>query len=330
MTMQIKPKDFFWIEKYRPTRINDIILPEEYKNFFKNQLDEREVFNSIYSGPWGCGKTTTARALCEELGIEHKIVNASDKRGISDVRYEIIEYGKRGSFDGSYRVLILDEAERLTPEAQESLKNPIEEFQNSMRIIMTTNKISAINGALKSRLQIVDFNFTLKQKSQIAGQLFKRILFILDNEGVQIDDRERVIDKDEKGKPVFTNLQNFMFSCIPDLRHLIKTLNVIAFNNNNSIPFDYEYKNDGELSKDLIINIMKQPYEKIAQFTETIDAEVLFSFIGNNVLEFSSDLATIKIIMDLCTSYDREQSRMLVPVNNLKSFLLNLKKYLNV
>ena len=183
--------DFLWVEKYRPKKISDCILSEDLKSTFLKFLDSKELPNLLLSGTAGTGKTTVARALCEELGVDYIIINGSDEgRHIDTLRTTIKNFASSVSLDGNsnHKVVIIDEADYMNPDSvQPALRNFIETFYKNCRFIFTCNYKNKILPALHSRCTVIDFAIKNGQKVKTAQALLKRLGKVLDDEQVEYD-----------------------------------------------------------------------------------------------------------------------------------------------
>jgi DNA polymerase III delta prime subunit len=177
-----------WTEKYRPHTIQECILPVDLKTTFQEIVNSGVVQNMILSGKAGAGKTTIARAMCEELDISHTVINASLKGNIDTLRTDILEFVTTMSFEGGRKVVILDEADHLNPvSTQPALRNFIEEYAINASFIFTCNYPNKIIPELHSRASIVDFKIPKDEKVELQKQYHKRLRLILDTEGVPYD-----------------------------------------------------------------------------------------------------------------------------------------------
>ena len=182
--------DFLWVEKYRPKTIQECILPQSIKNTFQEFVEKGEIPNLLLSGPAGCGKTTIARALCEELGADYIIINGSDEgRFLDTVRNQAKNFASTVSLSqtGTHKVIIIDEADNTTHDVQLLLRANIETFYSNCRFIFTCNYKNKLVEPLHSRCACIEFGLTKKQKPAIAAEFFKRLNGILDTERVQAD-----------------------------------------------------------------------------------------------------------------------------------------------
>ena len=183
--------DNLWVEKYRPRKIDDCILTIELKETFKQFVNQKEIPNLLLSGTAGTGKTTVARALCEELGVDYIIINGSDEgRQIDTLRNKIKNFASTVSLTetASHKVVILDEADYMNPESvQPALRNFIETFYKNCRFIFTCNYKNKILPALHSRCTVIDFAIANGQKVKTATQLMNRLCNILTEENIEFN-----------------------------------------------------------------------------------------------------------------------------------------------
>ncbi|MBT23938.1 MAG: DNA polymerase [Gammaproteobacteria bacterium] len=183
--------EFIWVEKYRPKTVEDCILPETTKNTFKEFLKKGEIPNLLLSGPPGVGKTTVAKALCTELGVDYYVINGSDEgRFLDTVRNQAKNFASTVSLQGmdaQHKVIIIDEADNTTHDVQLLLRANIEAFYKNCRFIFTCNFKNRIIEPLHSRCSVIDFGISGKQKPEIQAQFFKRLVEILDQEHIEAD-----------------------------------------------------------------------------------------------------------------------------------------------
>ena len=229
-------KKFLWVESYAPTTIADCILPASIKDAFTSYVDEGEFPNLILAGPAGVGKTSVAKAMCQELDVDLLFVNASLDRGIGEVRNNVAQFASTSSLMGSKKVVLLDEADNLTQDSQKALRALIEEFQNHCRFILTCNYPHNIIDAIHSRCTVFDFHLRdPKEKKVLSGEFFKRLVGILKSNKVEFD---------------MEVLGKFIMSKAPDWRGVLNTVqgNISAGKLSNSILAD---------STDAVVEYMK-------------------------------------------------------------------------
>ena len=184
--------DFLWVEKYRPKVIDDCILPETIKNVFKGFVSQGELPNLLLTGSAGVGKTTIAKALCDEIGASYIMINGSDEgRFLDTVRTRIRTFASTVSLTSgaSHKVVIIDEADNTTNDVQLSLRAAVEEFHNNCRFIFTCNFINKIIEPLHSRCTVVDFRVKNGQSVALQGQFFERLRVILKKENAKFEDK---------------------------------------------------------------------------------------------------------------------------------------------
>ena len=179
-------KEFLFVEKYRPKTIEDCILPEGLKETFQKIVDKGELPNMMFTGSAGVGKTTVARALCNELDLDYMLINGSEDGNIDTLRGKIKQFASTISLQGGQKVVILDEADYLNPQStQPALRGFIEEFSSNCRFILTCNFKNRIIDPLHSRCSIYEFN--LGNKAEMAQKFMARLQFILDSEHIIYD-----------------------------------------------------------------------------------------------------------------------------------------------
>ena len=223
--------EFLWVEKYRPKKVSETILPDDLKQTFQNIVDGGEILNMMFTGTAGTGKTTVARAICEELGLDYIVINGSEEGNIDTLRGKIKQFASSVSLSGGYKVVILDEADYLNPQStQPALRGFIEEFSNNCRFIMTCNFENKIIAPLHSRCSKYAFNFDKKTMTSLCGGFMQRLQGILQEEGVEVDnnvvanvimkhapDWRRVLNESQKGSMSGTlNVPNSVSADISD------------------------------------------------------------------------------------------------------------------
>jgi DNA polymerase III delta prime subunit len=179
---------FLWVEAYRPKTVEDCILPERLKIPFREYVASKNIPNMMLTGSAGVGKTTVAKALCEEVGCDYMVINGSSNNGVDMVRNTVVGYASTVSLSGGRKVIIIDEADYLTDNAQAAFRNFIEEFSNNCTFIFTCNFKEKIIEPLHSRCAVIDFRLNKEEKNSMAGLFYKRIKQILIQENVEAVD----------------------------------------------------------------------------------------------------------------------------------------------
>ena len=249
--------NFLWVEKYRPHKIDDCILPDSLKETFKKFLAQGEIPNLLLSGTAGTGKTTVARALCEELGCDYIILNGSDEgRSIDTVRNNIKNFASTVSLSESGpKVVIIDEADYMNPESvQPALRNFIETFSKHCRFIFTCNFINKIIAPIHSRCTVINFRTDKKDKQKIAGGFHKRLKDILDNE--QIDYDEKV-------------LAELIIKHYPDFRRTINELQ--------------RYSVSGKIDTGILVSMSEQSFKELTNVLKKKDFVALRKWVVDSI-----------------------------------------------
>jgi len=227
--------EYLWVEKYRPQTINDCILTKELKETFKQFISSGELPNFLFAGGPGIGKTTVAKALCNEVGAEYLLINGSEESGIDTLRTKIKSFASTISLTDSKKVVILDEADYLNPNStQPALRAFIEEFSNNCRFIFTCNYKNRIIEPLHSRCAVVDFKIENKDKQEIAAAFFKRLTHILDTENIQYDP-----------KPIVELITKHL----PDWRRVINELQ--------------RYSVTGKIDTGILLNLTEESFKQL-------------------------------------------------------------------
>lgn len=247
-------EEFLWVEKYRPRKVADCILPDRIKAIFQEYVDKNEIPNLMLTGTAGVGKTTVALAMCEEIGIDHMFINSSDERGIDTLRTKIKGFASTMSLTGGRKVIILDEADYITPEAQAALRGAIEEFSANCSFILTCNFKSRLIEAIHSRCAVVDFTLVNGEKAKMAAAFLKRIDGILKAESVEYT-RDVVIQIIQKFFPDYrrtlNELQRYSRSGKIDAGVLAQVSDI---RNIADLVKHLKEKNFGEMRKWVVVN----------------------------------------------------------------------------
>lgn len=268
-------EEYLWVEKYRPKTVDDAILPKHLKKTFKEILKTGEIPNLLFTGTAGVGKTTVAKALCNELGLDYLLVNGSEEGNIDTLRNKIKHFASTVSLQGGYKVVILDEADYLNPQStQPALRGFIEEFSNNCRFIMTCNFKNRIIEPLHSRCSVVEFNIAKKDMPDLCGSFMKRVGTILDGENVEYDQAviaELIMKHMPDWRRVLNELQRYSVSGKIDTGILV-SLSEVSIGNLMSAMKDKNFKKMRQWVTD---NIDQEPaalfrkiYDNMAEYVE--------------------------------------------------------------
>ena len=263
---------FLWVEKYRPQTIEDCILPDATKATFKEFLKKGEVPNLLLCGTAGTGKTTVARALCEELGCDYIVINGSDEgRQIDTLRTKIKSFASAISFENKTKVVIIDEADYLNRESvQPALRAFIETFSENCRFIFTCNYKQKIIDPLHSRTTVIEFRTDKKDQPVLASKFMKRMKFVLDAEGVTYKDKV---------------LAEILMKYIPDYRRVLNELQ--RYSSSGTIDEGILSNISDINTKDLISSLKDKDWKKMRQWDANnvdTDPQGIFRYIYDSLL----------------------------------------------
>lgn len=261
--------NFLFVEKYRPKTISECILPKGIKKTFLSILDSSEIPNMMFTGSQGVGKTTVAKALCNELGLDYILINGSEQGNIDTLRGKIKQFASSVSLMGGYKVIILDEADYLNPQStQPALRAFIEEFSNNCRFIFTCNFKNRIIKPLHSRCSVYDFSIPNKEKPVLAGEFFARLQKIVKDEELDIPTPGLVL-LIEKYFPDWRRVLNEMqrYGITGDTASEVSTINNDNFKELMSILKD---KNFRKMRKWVVDNIDLEPTAVFRKVYDTV------------------------------------------------------------
>ena len=247
--------DFLWVEQYRPKTISDCILPDSLKTLFSSFVKKGELSNLLFSGTPGIGKTTVAKALCEELNCDWIMINGSEEGGIDVLRNKIKNFASTVSLSGGKKVVILDEADYLNPQStQPALRGFVEEFHKNCRFILTCNFKNRLIEPLHSRFSTIDFKIANKDRPVLASKLFAKVGIILKEQTVPFDEA------------VVAELINKHF---PDYRRILNELQ--------------RYSVSGKIDTGILTNISDDNLNKLITLLKEKDFTSMRKWVVNNL-----------------------------------------------
>ena len=248
-------QEFLWVEKYRPKKIEECILTNDLKKIFKTVLDKGELQNMMFTGTAGTGKTTVARALCNELDLDYIIINGSEESGIDTLRNKIKQFASSVSLSGGYKVVILDEADYLNPQStQPALRGFIEEFSANCRFILTCNFKNRIIEPLHSRCSVIEFAIPRKERDAMAGQFMQMVQQILAVESINSDPEV---------------LAELIIKYFPDFR---RTLNELQ-----------RYSNFGRIDSGILVNATDVSLDSLMNHLKIKDFRKMRQWVADNI-----------------------------------------------
>ena len=247
--------EILWVEKYRPNTISDSILPSELKQTFQKFVDNAECPNLLLSGSAGCGKTTVAKAMLEQLGCTYMMINGSEESGIDVLRNKIKNFASTVSMDGNRKYVILDEADYLNPQStQPALRGFIEEFSKNCGFILTCNFRNRIIEPLHSRCSLVEFRIPAEEKPKLAMDFMHRCEEILNTENIKFNK-----------KVVASLIQKFF----PDWRRVLNELQ--------------RYSASGEIDAGILVNLSEDSVKELIRFLKEKEFTNVRRWIVNNL-----------------------------------------------
>lgn len=247
-------EEFLYVEKYRPKKVADTILPGAIKATFQQFVDKNEIPNLMLAGGAGTGKTTIARAMCEEVGADYIIINGSMNGGIDTLRNEIKNFASTVSFSGGRKIVILDEADYLPPLTQAALRNFMEEFSRNCGFILTCNFKNRIIAPLHSRCSIVDFKIQNSDKPKLAAQFMKRVEMVLTTEGIKYDKQA-----------VAAVIMKFF----PDNRRILNELQ--------------RYAASGEIDSGILAGMSEEGFKELVEMVRAKKWKDMRKWVGENI-----------------------------------------------
>ncbi len=270
--------EFLWVEKYRPQTIDQCILPDNIKETFKAVVNGGELHNMLLTGTAGLGKTTVAKALCNELDLDYLLINGSEESGIDTLRNKIKQFASSVSLQGGYKVVILDEADYLNPQStQPALRGFIEEFSANCRFILTCNFKNRIIDPLHSRCSVIEFNISKKESVKLCGSFLQRCKNILAEEGVAYDEKI---------------LAELIMKYMPDWRRVLNELQ--------------RYGTSGNIDSGILVSLSDVSINELMNALKLKDFKKMRQWVSNNI---DSDPAQLfRKIYDNMNDYVSPQS----------------------
>ena len=276
--------DFLWVEHYRPQTIDDCILPASLKTLFQSFIDKGEISNMLFSGTPGVGKTTVAKALCEQMNCDWIMINGSEEGGIDVLRNKIKNFASTVSLSGGKKVVILDEADYLNPQStQPALRGFVEEFHKNCRFILTCNFKNRIIEPLHSRFSNIEFRINNKDKPKLASQLMDRAVYILKEQNIEYEDKALVglITKHFPDfRKLINELQRYSVSGAIDAGVLVN----ISDENLKSLTGHLKAKEFGDMRKWVVNNLDNDPVKIFRKIYDSLNTTLQPETIPHAIL----------------------------------------------
>ena len=276
--------DFLWVEEYRPKTIDDCILPQSLKTLFQSFIDKGEISNMLFSGTPGVGKTTVAKALCEQMNCDWIMINGSEEGGIDVLRNKIKNFASTVSLSGGKKVVILDEADYLNPQStQPALRGFVEEFHKNCRFILTCNFKNRIIEPLHSRFSNIEFRINNKDKPKLASQVMDRAVYILKEQKIEYEDKALVglITKHFPDfRKLINELQRYSVSGAIDAGVLVN----ISDENLKSLTGHLKAKEFGDMRKWVVNNLDNDPVKIFRKIYDSLNTTLQPETIPHAIL----------------------------------------------
>jgi len=276
--------DFLWVEEYRPKTIDDCILPQSLKTLFQSFIEKGEISNMLFSGTPGVGKTTVAKALCEQMNCDWIMINGSEEGGIDVLRNKIKNFASTVSLSGGKKVVILDEADYLNPQStQPALRGFVEEFHKNCRFILTCNFKNRIIEPLHSRFSNIEFKINNKEKPQLQTQLYNRATFILKSKNIEYEDKALVglITRHFPDfRKLINELQRYSVSGAIDAGILVN----ISDENLKSLTGHLKAKEFGDMRKWVVNNLDNDPVKIFRKIYDSLNTTLQPETIPHAIL----------------------------------------------
>jgi len=278
--------EFLWVEKYRPQTIADVILPSHIKATFEDIVNGGELHNMLLTGTAGLGKTTVAKALCNELNLDYLLINGSEEGNIDTLRNKIKQFASTISLQGGYKVVILDEADYLNPQStQPALRGFIEEFSGNCRFILTCNFKNRIIEPLHSRCSVIEFNIAKKDMPPLLSEFMKRVEYILKAEGIEYDPQV---------------IADLIMKHMPDWRRVLNELQ--RYSTSGTIDSGILVSVSETSINDLMIHIKQKDFKRMRQWVaDNMDTEPasIFRKLYDNMYEYIDPKSIPQLVLIL-------------------------------
>ena len=276
--------DFLWVEQYRPKTIDDCILPDSLKSLFLAFIKKGEISNMLFSGTAGIGKTTVAKALCEQMNCDWIMINGSEEGGIDVLRNKIKNFASTVSLSGGKKVVILDEADYLNPQStQPALRGFVEEFHKNCRFILTCNFKNRIIEPLHSRFSNIEFKVNPKDKPKLASRLFERAVYILKEQNIDYEDKvlvELITKHFPDFRKLINELQRYSVSGSIDAGILVN----VSDENLKTLVTHLKNKEFSDMRKWVVNNLDNDPVKIFRKIYDTLYTNLEPSTIPHAVL----------------------------------------------
>ncbi len=276
--------DFLWVEQYRPKTIDDCILPDSLKTLFSAFIKKGEISNMLFSGTAGIGKTTVAKALCEQMNCDWIMINGSEEGGIDVLRNKIKNFASTVSLSGGKKVVILDEADYLNPQStQPALRGFVEEFHKNCRFILTCNFKNRIIEPLHSRFSNIEFKVNPKDKPKLASRLFERAVYILKEQNVSYEDKvlvELITKHFPDFRKLINELQRYSVAGTIDAGVLVN----ISDENLKSLTGHLKAKEFGDMRKWVVNNLDNDPVKIFRKIYDSLNTTLQPETIPHAIL----------------------------------------------
>jgi replication factor C small subunit len=313
----LNEKSSLWVEKYRPTTVEDVIAPANSQKLLKNIVAGGELPNMLFYGSAGIGKTSTARALVNDLRGEELYINGSLETSIDVIRDRVMQFAMTHSsfMSEGKKIVIIDECERLSSQGQDALKVVLEEAESNCRFIFCTNNMQKIISPLHSRCKKISFNYSKDQTKDIILQYFKRLQFVLKNEGVEF------------GTPEKTVLAEYIQQFFPDFRKMINEMQGYV-QTHGKIDVGLLRVGSSEQIDDLIELLKKREFNKMRKLCTEIDPDQFYTTFYNEISKHAKAEAIPPVVLTLA-EYGHKHVLTIDQEVNLVACCLELMTSLN-